>query len=287
MSSLTSLRPPQSSPLSFEGHGGIRAQQTESDLHRLRKREWWLWSSALFVTALSAVGFILSSFRSLFLHSDHFYEIRSDQARWGILSLLLLFNVWTVYQQWLFRRMRSQITKDENRSDETPRIIEDPSGLDPLTGLYTRASIERHLGKEIARARRQNTSLTLAALHLDDFDRLAAGAGRAATDELLKEFARRLKDASRGSDFAARIASDAFLLVLPKCTLNEAKVVLDRVGVVEMKASGQTMVLAYTSGWLDYQPGDLPSDLLRRATDILHLYKNASQDALSPTLAAS
>src|SRR5262245_19862872 len=112
MSSLTSLRPTQSqsSPLSFEGHGGIRVKQMESDLRLLAKREWWLWFSALFVTLLSAAGFILSSFRSLFLRSDHFYEIRSDQARWEILSLLLLFNVWTVYREWLFRRMRSQIT---------------------------------------------------------------------------------------------------------------------------------------------------------------------------------
>jgi diguanylate cyclase (GGDEF)-like protein len=287
MSSLTSLRPTQSSPLSFEGHGGLRAQQAESDLRLLRKREWWLWFSALSVTVLSAAGFVLSSFQRLFSHTDHFYEIRSDQARWAILSLLLLFNVWTAYRQWSFRRMRSQFRTDENPSDETPKALEDPSGLDPVTSLYTRASIELHLGKEIAHARRQNTSLTLAALHLDDLEQLASRAGKTATDELLKEFARRLKEASRGSDFAARIASDAFLLVLPKCTLNEARVVLDRVGVVEIKASGQKMVLAYTSGWVDYQPGDLPSDLLRRATDILQLYKNASQDALSSALAAS
>jgi hypothetical protein len=62
---------------------------------------------------------------------------------------------------------------------------------------------------------------------------------------------------------------------------------LDRLGVVEIKASGQKMVLAYTSGWVDYQTGDLPADLLRRATDILQLYKNASKDVLSSSLVAS
>jgi diguanylate cyclase (GGDEF)-like protein len=287
MSSLTSPRHARPSPLSFAGHGGIRAQQTESDLRLLAKREWWLWFSALSVTALSAVGFALSSFQKLFSHTDHFYEIRSDQARWGILSLLLLFNIWMAYRQWSFQRLRSQFAKEENPSGETPKAIEGPSGFDPVTGFYTRAALELQLGKEIARARRQNTSLTLAALHLDDFEQLASRAGKAATDELLKEFARRLKDASRGSDFAARIASDAFLLVLPRCTLNEAKIVLDRVGSVEMKDSGQKLALACTSGWVDYQPGDLPSDLLRRATDILHLYKNASQDAISSSLIAT
>jgi hypothetical protein len=33
--------------------------------------------------------------------------------------------------------------------------------------------------------------------------------------------------------------------------------------------------LTYTTGWVDYQPGDMPSDLLKRSSQILHLYENA------------
>jgi len=275
------------SPLSFEGHGGIRAQQREAELKSLARREWWLWLSAFFVTLLAATGFLLSSFRQLFLYSEHFYQIRSDQARWGLMCLLLLFNGWMIYRQWLFRRSRKQLQQESVVAEGTTGEKEDPSGLDPVTGLYTRSAIEHQLGKEIARARRQNIALTLATLHLDDLERLRAKFAKSATDELAKEFARRLRDASRGSDLAARIGSDDFLLVLPKCTLGEAKKVLDRLGVVEIKASGQKMVLAYTSGWVDYQTGDLPADLLRRASDILQLYKNASKDVLSSNLVAS
>jgi len=273
--------------LSFEGHGGIRAQQREAELKSLARREWWLWLSAFFVTLLAATGFLLSSFRQLFLYSEHFYQIRSDQARWGLMCLLLLFNGWMIYRQWLFRRSRKQLQQESVVAEGTTGEKEDPSGLDPVTGLYTRSAIEHQLGKEIARARRQNIALTLATLHLDDLERLRAKFAKSATDELAKEFARRLRDASRGSDLAARIGSDDFLLVLPKCTLGEAKKVLDRLGVVEIKASGQKMVLAYTSGWVDYQTGDLPADLLRRASDILQLYKNASKDVLSSNLVAS
>lgn len=295
MSFLTSLRTsqpataggPEPSPLSFEGHGGIRAQEREAELKLLARREWWLWLSAFFVTLLSGAGFLLSCFRQLFLYSEHFYQIRSDQARWGLMCLLLLFNGWMVYRQWTFRRSRKKIQRESAAAEETTGEKEDPSGFDPVTGLYTRASIEQHLGKEIARARRQNIALSLATVHLDDFERLRAKFDKSATDELVKEFARRLKEAIRGSDYAARIGSDDFLLVLPKCTLSEAKETLDRVGVVEIKASGQKMVLAYTSGWVDYQAGDMPSDLLRRASDILQLYKTASKEVLSSNLVAS
>lgn len=274
-----------SSPLSFEGHGGMWAQQKESALRALEKHEWWTWFWAVCVTLLSAVVLLLSFFQRFFPHADHFYEIGPEQARWAILSLLLLFNARMVCRQWSYRRARARVQEDDKPADEAPSVAEDSSGLDPVSGLYTGAAIEQHLGKEIARARRQNISLTLVAFHLDDFEPLTSRAGKSVSEELLREFARRLKEASRGSDFAARIAHDDFLLVLPRCTLQEAKAVLDRIGSVEVKTTGGKLALAYTTGWVDYQHGDSPSDLLRRATDILQLYKSASSDALSVSLA--
>lgn len=284
MQSLFGLRGNKANPSPLEGSGVYRAQQTESGLRQLGRREWWLWLSACSVTVLSAVAFLLSSFRSFFLHSEHFYEIRSDQARWGILCLLLLFNTWMMYRQWSFRRLRRQITGQNGKPEGNAQEVQDGSALDAVTGLYTRSSIELPLGKEIARARRQNTALSVATLHLDDFAKLTARYGKAATDEVLKEFARRLREASRGSDFAVRLGSDDFLLVLPECNLGEAKVVLDRLGALEMKCAGHTIVLGYTTGWVDYQPGELPAELLKRAGSILNLYENAAKDGLSVVL---
>jgi diguanylate cyclase (GGDEF)-like protein len=284
MYSLFGVRGSKPNPSPLEGSGDYRAQQMESELRQLRRREWWLWLSACFVTVLSAVAFLLSSFRSFFLHSEHFYEIRSDQARWGILCLVLLFNTWMAYRQWSFRRLRKQLTEQNGMGEGNAQEVQDASALDGVTGLYTRSSIEQPLGKEIARARRQNTALSLATLHLDDFAQLTARYGKAATDEVLKEFARRLKEASRGSDFAVRLGSDDFLLVLPECNLGEAKVVLDRLGALEMKCAGHKIGLGYTTGWVDYQPGELPAELLKRARSILHLYENAAKDSLPAAL---
>ncbi len=270
-----------SSPL--EGTDSFRAQQADSGLRQVARREWWLWFSSLFVATLSATGFVLSSFPSLFRHSEHFYEIRSDQTRWGILCLLLLFNGWMLYRQWSFRRQRKQFSAQNVGADAAPGQISNSSGVDPVTGLHTRAFIEQQLGKEIARARRQNTALSLATIHLDDFAEVSKTYGPAARDQAVKDLARRLKKACRGSDFAVRLGTEDFLLVLPECNLGEAKVVLNRVGPLETTCSGRKLTLGYTTGWVDYQQGDLPSDLLRRATDLLHLYDAAAKESFAST----
>ena len=278
-----SARKPKPSPL--EGSGDFRVQAAEFNPQKISRHEWWLWFSALLVTLLSAVAFLLSSIHSFFRHADYFYEIRSDQARWATLCLVLLFNGWLVYRQWSFRRLRKRIGNQFLDSQSLPQAAADAAGLDPVTGLCARAALEQHLGKEVARARRQNTALSLATVHVDEFAHLTMRYGKPAVDAALKELGRRLKKASRGSDIAARLSDDDFLLVLPECGLNEVKQVLNRLGAVEVSSSGEKIPLNFTTGWVDYQPGDLPADLLKRAANLLHLYDTAAQESFSTTLA--
>jgi diguanylate cyclase (GGDEF)-like protein len=269
---------------SLDGSGRRDANPMESHLERLGRRDWWLWLSTLVVTILSGTVFLLSSFPSLFLHSDRFFEIGSDQARWAILGLLLLFNTWLVYRQWSFRRLRAQLTGLAGDAQSNLEGVYDPSRMDPITGLYTRASVEQLLGKEVARARRQNTPLSLVALHLDDFAQLNQRYGSAVGDLILKEFANRLRKASRGNDVGVRLGSDDFLLVLSECSLSDARIASDRLGSLEMKCSGHDIALTYSVGWIDYKPGEVPSDMFKRAGDVLELYKKASKDSFSTTL---
>jgi diguanylate cyclase (GGDEF)-like protein len=235
------------------------------------------------VTTLSTTAFALTAFPAFFRHQVHFYEIRTDQARWGVLCLLLVFNGWLVYRQWFFRRARRRLA---GAGEEAPQDqVSDTSSTDPATGLFTRAFAEQQLGKEIARAKRQSSALSLATIHLEEFDQLNQRYGLSATDAALKELARRLRKACRGSDFAVRLKEDDFVLVLPECGLGEVKLVLNRLGPLEMNCAGRKLTLAYTTGWVDYQPGDLPGDLLKRASQLLHLYDDAAKQSYSTTLA--
>lgn len=269
-----------SSPL--EGMSNYFAHP-EVDLKRLGRREWWLWFSALTVTTFSAIGLLLTAFSKLFVHKEHFYELRPEQVRWGILCLVLLFNAWMLYRQRMFRKLRKQATAPSAGAEDPSTVLDDSSGTDLVTGLYTRSAALLHLGKEIARAKRKNTALSLATIHLEDLAHLHQQFGKAAMDQALKEFARRLKEVSRGSDYAVRLSNDDFVLVLPKCNVGEVSQVLSRMGQMELDCAGKKISLAYTTGWVDYQPGDMPSDLLKRATQLLHLYDGASKDPYART----
>ncbi len=284
MNSVLGARTNRLKPSPLEGTGPFRVQAADADPRQISRREWWLWLSAFLVTTLSAVAFVLSSIRSFFRHADHFYEIRSDQARWATLCLLLVFNAWLIYRQWSFRRLRGQATDEPLGPQVSPQNFSETAGLDPVTGLCTKSALEQHLGKEVARSRRQNTALSLATVHVEEYSQLTKQCGKAALDTALKELARRLKKASRGSDIAARLNDDDFLLLLPECGVNEVKQVLNRLGLIEVNASGQKIPLSYTTGWVDYQPGELPANLLKRAADLLHLYDTAAQDSHAATL---
>jgi len=270
-------------PSPLEGPASYYGQGAGIDLKQLGRREWWLWFSALTVTVLSAAVLLLTVFSRLFRQRDHFYEMNPEQARWGILCLLLLFNGWMLYRQRLFRKIRKQATSLDAGAEDNGAAIDESAAIDPVTGLYTRTSALLHLGKEIARAKRQNSALSLATIHLEDLADLTQQYGKTAVDQALKEFARRLKEVSRGSDYAVRLANDDFVLVLPKCNVGEVTQVLNRMGSMDLECAGKRISLAYTTGWVDYQPGDMPSDLLKRASHLLHLYGDAAKDSYAAT----
>jgi len=234
--SLTS-KSPLEGPASYYGSAQI-------DLKKLGRREWWLWFSALTVTFLSAAVLLLSAFTRLFRHKEHFYEITPEQARWGILCLLLLFNGWMLYRQRSFRKLRKTSTEPSTGAEDNGAVMDESAAIDPVTGLHTRTSALLHLGKEIARAKRQNTALSLATIHLEDLADLTQQYGKTAVDQALKEFARRLKEVSRGSDYAVRLASDDFVLVLPKCNVGEVTQVLNRMGSMDLECAGKRISLA-------------------------------------------
>lgn len=284
MKSMLGLRGRTPEPSPLEGSGAFRVLAIETELRQLGRSEWWLWFSACTVTLFGTSALVMSFLPFLFHHANRFYEIRADQAQWSTEALLLVFNFWLVYRHWFFRRRRKQLTAQNPSAERNGSEISDASGFDPVTGLYTRVSIDPQLGKEMARARRENTALSVATIHIDEFAQITQRYGKAAVDSVLKDFARSLKKAIRGSDFAVRLANADFLLILPECTLGEVKPFLSRIGPLEIVSAGEKVAIPYSTGWVDYQPGELPSDLLKRATQILHLYENASKDSSSTTL---
>src|SRR5690349_7049618 len=133
-------------PSPLEGPASYYGQSATIDLKKLSRREWWLWFSGLTVTLLAAVVLTLTAFSRLFKHKDHFYEITPEQARWGILCLLLLFNGWMLYRQRSFRKLRKEATAPGAGNEDNGAAVDDTAAVDPVTGLRTRQ--EKQCGAE-------------------------------------------------------------------------------------------------------------------------------------------
>ena len=84
---------------------------------------------------------------------------------------------------------------------------------DEVTDLPHRSVFLESLDGALARAERAGQSLAVLYLRLDDFDRIYQQFGRDGADEILRQVARRLRDALRRGDSLARAGGDAFLVL--------------------------------------------------------------------------
>lgn len=84
---------------------------------------------------------------------------------------------------------------------------------DTLTGLHNRRMFEETMVVALARARRNKQQLALAYLDIDHFKHVNDSYGHGTGDQVLIEFARRLKLAVRTTDTVARLAGDEFVVI--------------------------------------------------------------------------
>ncbi|MBA3331491.1 MAG: diguanylate cyclase [Actinobacteria bacterium] len=86
---------------------------------------------------------------------------------------------------------------------------------DNLTGLRNHRAFQEDVARELLRAGRTGTALSLVVLDLDDLKQVNDALGHQAGDEQLKALADAALSTVRGSDAAYRLGGDEFALVLP------------------------------------------------------------------------
>ena len=130
----------------------------------------------------------------------------------------------------LIARLRGHLLFRQLRRDLFDRnlMLEQLSTTDPLTHLRNRRYIDEVLTREISRAQRHKTPVSIMMIDLDHFKGVNDEFGHAAGDEVLRETARRIGSILRSSDIAARYGGEEFLIVLMNESQHGASIAAER-----------------------------------------------------------
>ena len=100
---------------------------------------------------------------------------------------------------------------------------------DSLLRIWNRRAIIELVGKELSRAKRSHTPLSVLLADLDLFKRVNDSYGHFIGDDVLRDAAREISSALRNCDHVGRYEGEQFLVILPSCTAEAAREVAERV----------------------------------------------------------
>ena len=126
--------------------------------------------------------------------------------------------------------MRTQIKKrryTERLRDNVQTSIE-LAITDGLTGLFNRRYMETHLRTLVEQSAARNKPITVLVLDIDYFKAINDSYGHDAGDDVLREFALRMRKATRNIDLACRYGGEEFVIVMPETDMAVATVVAER-----------------------------------------------------------
>jgi diguanylate cyclase (GGDEF)-like protein len=143
---------------------------------------------------------------------------------------------------------------------------------DDLTGLPNRRAWEEQLPRELARARRERQSVCVVMLDLDHFKDFNDREGHQAGDRMLKLCAAAWSSQLRATDILARYGGEEFSLLLPGCTVADARMLVERLR--EMTPEGQTL----SAGIAAWDAEEAAAVLVGRADSALYEAKRAGRN---------
>ncbi|GAB5505716.1 MAG: PleD family two-component system response regulator [Rhizobiaceae bacterium] len=190
-------------------------------------------------------------------------------------------------EQELVARLATQVKRkrynDQLRASVAQTI--EMAVTDGLTGLHNRRYFDSHLETLFERAEARRRPLSLMITDIDRFKSINDKHGHDGGDDVLREFAARLRQNVRGIDLACRFGGEEFIIVMPDTEFAIAQKVAERVR--EQIAStpfpigkdGKAIDVTVSVGVSSLQPPhDTARALLKRADVALYEAKNSGRN---------
>jgi PAS domain S-box-containing protein len=159
---------------------GGKPERAPAQLRQIEGREWWLWGFAVAVTLL--LTFVIVTFTFPWFHAAVGVEYWKDLQDWvrGLAALVLLFDIYTVYQHLQLHRIRKQLAEHGQLFRLISENAADMIALVDANGrrLYNSPAYQKVLGYTAEEL--QQTS-ALDQIHPDDRPRVIEAAEKART----------------------------------------------------------------------------------------------------------
>ncbi len=130
----------------------------------------------------------------------------------------------------LLARVRTQVRRKRytERLRDNVQLSIEAAITDALTGLYNRRYMESHLGTLVEQAAARGKPIAVLVLDIDFFKAVNDTYGHDAGDDVLREFAIRVRKSIRGIDLACRYGGEEFVIVMPETDMAVAATVAER-----------------------------------------------------------
>ncbi len=147
---------------------------------------------------------------------------------------------------------------------------ENSATTDYLTGLPNARSLFLQLDRELARCKRDNTSLTVMVSDMDGFKQINDRFGHLEGNRVLRLFAHSLKETSREYDYVARMGGDEFVVIAhgltPEASARKAEQMRELVHQVGIEVCGED-ILSLSVGKSVYPEDGLDAEKILTEAD--------------------
>jgi diguanylate cyclase (GGDEF)-like protein len=252
-----------------------RAEQIQREIQHLSGRDLQLWSIVILVVLVLTAGMLALVLPNL-MWAQHVIRIEHaylPQLFFGLISLILLFNIYLIGQKIALNNTRRALISELVLNER----LESLSLIDPLTQLLNRRAMNEMIPREVARANRLSSHLTFMTIDLEGFRAINSKLGTIEGNLLLREFAKLLTINFRGGDIVFRQGGDEFLVVMPDTSEEDADFPIRRLlrGVEQWNAnSDKSYQLAFGWGLAGYVTGSEVEDVLRAVDRQLYQKKH-------------
>lgn len=155
---------------------------------------------------------------------------------------------------------------------------------DWLTGAQNRRAMDQVLGREVVRAKRSATKLTVAMMDIDHFKHVNDEFGHDAGDKLLQHLTLITKSVLRESDSLVRYGGEEFLIILPETDIKGGEFVMGRLQQAFQKNpllyDGRTIQVTFSAGLARLNPDENGHAMVMRADAALYEAKNSGRNCV-------